>query len=125
MHNVNKVSSVHSLSAPRGILSISEDCYIEGFKKLTDAIHEAGGKAGIQLWQGSLTAGMDQAAMILLPSPRQVAPNVTLPGMSLKQIEEIVMCYGQAARRAVKTGFDCVEIHAGHNYLIHSFYHQQ
>lgn len=119
--NMVEVSSVHSLSAPRGFLSISEDCYIEGLKKLTDAIHNAGGKAGIQLWQGGLAAGFDQAAMILLPSPKQVAPNVTLPSMSIEQIEEIVFCYGQAASRAVKAGFDCIEIHAGHNYLLHSF----
>jgi len=119
--NMVEVASVHSLSAPRGFISISEDIYVSGLKELVDAIHDAGGKAGIQLWQGGLAAGYDQAAQILLPSPKQVAPTVTLPGMELEQIDEIVKCYGQAARRAAEAGFDCVEIHAGHNYLLHSF----
>lgn len=47
--SIVEVCSVHSPSAPRGFLSISEDCYIPGMKRLTDAIHENGGKAGLQL----------------------------------------------------------------------------
>ena len=43
--SIVEVCSVHSPSAPRGFLSISEDCYIPGMKRLTDAIHENGGKA--------------------------------------------------------------------------------
>ena len=49
--SIVEVCSVHTPSAPRHFLSLSEDCYIPGMKKLTDAIHEAGGKAGLQLWQ--------------------------------------------------------------------------
>ena len=45
--SIVEVCSVHSPSAPRGFLSISEDCYIPGMKRLTDAIHENGGKAGL------------------------------------------------------------------------------
>lgn len=119
--NLVEVASVHKLSSPRGFLAISEDKYVPGFKKLTDAIHEAGGKAGIQLWQGSLAVGMDQAAMVLLASDMPVSPEMTLPGMTIEQIKEIVDCYGEAARRAVQAGFDCVEFHCAHNYLPHSF----
>lgn len=57
--NIVEVCSVHSPSAPRGFLSISEDEYIPGLKGMTDAIHAEGGKAGLQLWQGSLAVGMD------------------------------------------------------------------
>lgn len=119
--NIVEVSSVHTPSAPRGFLSISEDKYIPGLKKLTDAIHEAGGNAGIQLWQGSLAVGMDQTAMILLASDMEVAPGFTIPGIAKEQIEEIVACYGAAAARAVQAGFDCIEFHCAHNYLPHSF----
>ena len=66
--NIVEVSSVHTPSAPRQFLSISDDMFIPGMKKLTDAIHAEGGKAGIQLWQGSLAVGMDQTAQILLAS---------------------------------------------------------
>ena len=119
--NIVEVASVHTPSAPRHFLSISDDRYIPGLKKLTDAIHEAGGNAGIQLWQGSLAVGMDQTAQILVASDMPVAPGITLPGISKDQIGEIVSCYGQAAARAVQSGFDCIEFHCAHNYLPHSF----
>ena len=57
--NIVEVAAVHTPSAPAHFVSISEDHLIEGHKKLTDAIHENGGKAGIQLWQGSIAVSMD------------------------------------------------------------------
>lgn len=119
--NMVEVASVHTPSAPRKFVSISNDKYIPGLKELTDAIHKEGGKAGIQLWQGSLAVGMDKAAMILVASDMPVAEGVTLPGITVQQIEELITCYGEAANRAVRADFDCVEIHAAHNYIIHSF----
>lgn len=119
--NIVEVCSVHSPSAPRGFLSISEDAYIPGLKNLTDAIHAEGGKAGLQLWQGSLAVGMDKTAQILVASDMPVSPEITIPGISKAQIAEIVNCYGAAANRAVQAGFDCLEFHCAHNYLPHSF----
>lgn len=119
--NIVEVSSVHSPSAPRGFLSLSEDEYIPGMKRLTEAIHAAGGKAGVQLWQGSICVGMDPTAQILVASDMPVSPEMTVPGMTKEQIAEVVSCYGAAAKRAEKAGFDCVEIHMAHNYLPHSF----
>jgi 2,4-dienoyl-CoA reductase-like NADH-dependent reductase (Old Yellow Enzyme family) len=52
--NIVEVASVHTPSAPRHFLSISEDEYVPGLKGLVDAIHEAGGKAGIQLGREAL-----------------------------------------------------------------------
>lgn len=119
--NIVEVCSVHTPSAPRTFLSISEDEYIPGLKELTDAIHAEGGKAGLQLWQGSLAVGTDETAQILMASDTPIEPDITLPGMTIEQIKEIVECYGKAAARAVKAGFDCVEFHCAHNYLPHSF----
>lgn len=119
--NIVEVTSVHTPSAPRGFLSVSEDEYIPGLRKLTDAIHEAGGKAGIQLWQGSICVGMDRTAQILVASDMPMGPQLTLPGVTKEQIKELVECYGKAAKRAVDAGFDCLEIHMAHNYLPHSF----
>lgn len=116
-----EVCSVHTPSAPRHFLSISEDCYIPGMKKLTDAIHEAGGKAGLQLWQGSLCVGMDRTAMILMASDTDFGGGRVMPGISKEMIADVVACYGKAAARAVQAGFDCVELHMAHNYLPHSF----
>mgnify|MGYP001286530869 CR=1 FL=1 len=119
--NIVEVCSVHTPSAPRHFLSISEDDYIPGLKELTDAIHDEGGKAGVQLWQGSLCVGMDQTAQILMASDTPMGPDITLPGMNIDEINEVVDCYGKAADRAVRAGFDCIEFHCAHNYLPHSF----
>ena len=100
--NIVEVSSVHTPSAPRGFLSLSEDEYIPGMKRLTEAIHAAGGKAGVQLWQGSICVGMDPTAQILVASDMPVSPEMTVPGMTKEQIAEVVSCYGAAAKRAEK-----------------------
>ena len=64
----NSLNVVDKASAPFGFLSIAEDKYIEGFKKLNDAVHAAGGKTCIQLWQGDLAVASDQKAEILVPN---------------------------------------------------------
>lgn len=119
--NIVEVSSVHTPSAPRHFLFLSEDMYIPGHKKLVDAIHAHGGKAGVQHWQGSLCEGLDQTAQILMASDMPMGPGITLPGITVEQIREVVECYGKAATRAVAAGYDCIEFHCAHNYLPHSF----
>jgi 2,4-dienoyl-CoA reductase-like NADH-dependent reductase (Old Yellow Enzyme family) len=52
--NITEAASVHAPSAPRNFLNISDDKFVPGLKKFTDAIHAAGGKACIQLWQGGI-----------------------------------------------------------------------
>lgn len=118
--NIVEVSSVHTPSAPDNFISISEDKYIEGHKKLTNAIHEAGGKAGIQLWQGSIAVMMDPKAKMYVVSDMPMG-EFTMPGITIEEIKEIIECYGKAAKRCTKAGYDCIEFHCAHNYLPHSF----
>ena len=120
--NFTEVCSVFDKAAPKKFLAVSDDKYIAGLKDLTDAIHEAGGKAGIQLWLGGLAVGSDQSQMIIIPSPIPVpGTEYTLQGASLETIKEAVEAFGAAAKRAVEAGFDVIEFHAGHNYTPHSF----
>lgn len=118
--NIVEVAAVHTPSAPAHFVSISEDSLIEGHKKLTDAIHENGGKAGVQLWQGSIAVGMDPKAQILVASDMNFGA-YTIKAVTKEQIAEVVNCYGKASARAVKAGYDCLEFHLAHNYLPHSF----
>lgn len=118
--NIVEVAAVHTPSAPAHFVSISEDSLVEGHKKLTDAIHENGGKAGVQLWQGSIAVCMDPKAQVLVVSDLDVG-GYTLKGITKEQIQEIVGCYGKAAARAVEAGYDCLEFHLAHNYLPHTF----
>lgn len=118
--NIVEVASVHTPSAPANFVSISEDSYIEGHKRLTDAIHSAGGKAGIQLWQGSIAVSMDPKAKVFVVSDMPFG-KFTIPGITKDEIYEIISCYGKAAKRCVEAGYDCIEFHCAHNYLPHSF----
>ncbi|MDY8024639.1 FAD-dependent oxidoreductase [Paenibacillus polymyxa] len=120
--NFTEVCSVYRVASPSKYLAISEDKYIPGLKKLTDAIHEAGGKAGIQLWLGGMAVGSDSEQKILIPSPVPVpGMDFTIPGMDIATIKEAVAAFGEGAKRAVEAGFDAIEFHAGHNYTPHSF----
>ena len=119
--NTTEVCSVDAPSSPKGFMSISEDKYIPGLKKLCDAVHEAGGTMCVQLWQGSLAVGMDPSAEMLVVSDMPVSPEYTLPGISIPRLKSVVEAYGKAAARAVQAGFDAVEFHCAHNYLPHSF----
>lgn len=119
--NTTEVCSVDSASSPKGFMAISEDKYIPGLKKLCDAVHEAGGKMCVQLWQGSLAVGMDPTAEMLVVSDMPVSPEYTLPGISVERIQSVVNAYGRAASRAIEAGFDAIEFHCAHNYLPHSF----
>jgi 2,4-dienoyl-CoA reductase-like NADH-dependent reductase (Old Yellow Enzyme family)/thioredoxin reductase len=120
--NFTEVCSVFAPAAPKKFLAISGEEYIPGLKKLTDAIHEVGGKAGIQLWLGGLAVASDPKAMIIIPSDIPVpGTDYTMPGATLEIIKESIKAFGDAARRAVEAGFDTIEFHAAHNYVPHSF----
>jgi 2,4-dienoyl-CoA reductase-like NADH-dependent reductase (Old Yellow Enzyme family)/thioredoxin reductase len=120
--NFSEVCSVYAPASPKKFLSIAEDKFIPGLKQLTDAIHEAGGKAGVQLWLGGLAVGSDPEAMIIVPSDMPIkGTEYTLPGASKEIIDASIKAFGDAARRAVEAGFDTVEFHAAHNYVPHSF----
>jgi len=120
--NITEAAAVHCPSAPRDFLMrICDDDANPGLRRFTDAIHEAGGKACVQLWQGGIAAiAGDPNAECIVPSETDLG-GMKVPGASVEKIAEIVQAFGKAASRAVKTGFDCVEFHAAHGYSPHSF----
>lgn len=103
-------------------LSISADEYIPGLSELVEAIHHNGAKAAIQLHHGGRMAkswlmGMPPVA----PSP-VAAPGGEVPKeLTIEEIKEIITYFADAAARARKAGFDGVEIHGAHGYLLHQF----
>ncbi len=121
--NFTEVCSVYAPASPRKFLAICDDKYIPGLKALADAIHDAGGKAGVQLWLGGTAAAHgDPGQMMVIPSPMPIpGTDYTIPGASIETLKETVKAFGEGARRAVEAGYDTVEFHAGHNYTPHSF----
>jgi len=99
-------------------LSIDNDKYIPGLEKLTQAIHEEGGKAAIQIHHcGRTTKFHIAGAQPVAPSPIPRIGFDTPRALTVPEIESIVARYAEAARRAQIAGFDGVEIHACHDHL--------
>lgn len=102
-------------------LGLWNDQQIPGMKKLVDAVHENGAKIGVQLSHAGrkcTAPGMDVEA----PSPIAYDDeSVTPREMTIEDIEETVDQFRQAVARAEKAGFDLVEIHAAHGYLLNEF----
>lgn len=121
--NFTEVCSVYDKAAPKNFLALSDDKYISGMKKLADAIHEGGAKAGVQLWLGgSAVLFGDQTSMVVVPSDFKVeGTDYVIKAASKEIINECIKAFGDAAKRAVEAGYDTVEFHAGHNYTPHSF----
>ncbi|MDG3086035.1 alkene reductase [Vibrio hannami] len=111
--------------------------HIDGWKKVTQAIHEEGGKVFIQLWHvgrrsHSTISGEQPVAPSAIKVPDQVFGPLPEGGfgmietetpreMSLEDIQNTIADFVQAARNAVEAGFDGVEIHAAHGYLFDTF----
>lgn len=119
--NVTEAVAIRHSSAVTKMLQISDDSYIEGYKKLTDAIHENGGKACIQLWESGMACMRTPGAKALLPNDLPLGPGMVLSGATVEEIQDSVKAFGEAAKRAVKAGFDSVEFHAAHFYAPHAF----
>lgn len=79
-----------------------------GWRRVTDEVHAAGGRIAAQIWH----LGGER-----LPSATAWIPDrITGP-----QSEELLAAYAQSARTATRAGFDAVEIHAAHGYLLDEF----
>ena len=108
--------------ASKGQLSMADDSVIEGYRNLTAAVHEEG---ALILAQISHAGGVarDIEGVPLAPSPIVIRPNMPEPKeMTAEDISRVVRAFTDAAVRAQKAGFDGVEIHAAHGYLLNQFY---
>ena len=91
---------------------IDEESDVAELRKVTDAIHANGGKAGVQIWHGGFVPEQFFDKTCKLETPDT---------LSVEDIHRIVKEFGVAARRAVDAGFDVLEYHAAHTYLPHEF----
>ena len=104
-------------------LRIDHDNYIPRLYKLVETIHKHNTKIAIQLNHAGASAVEERIGMQPV-SASDVAnkKNGAAPrALSKEEILHIVDCYAKAAKRAQIIGFDAVEIHAGHSYLINQF----
>ena len=108
--------------AGRGQLGIHEDATLQGLTQMTDAVHRCGGKICIQLAHaGALAAASLSGLEATGPSVLHEDGKTICREMSKEDIDRVVRAFGEAAARAKCSGFDAVEIHAAHGYLLSQF----
>lgn len=106
-----------------GMMGLWSDTIIPSLRKLTDAVHEANGTVVAQLNHAGRQTRPDITGQPLVaPSPIPVKGTEHVPReLSETEILDIIEAYGQAARRAREAGFDGVQLHCAHGYLMSQF----
>ena len=111
--------------ADSGQLSIAEDGCIAEHRQLTDAVHEAGSRIFIQLNHAGNAAepfaGGELVSASDIPALRKTLQKKPRP-LTGEEIRSLEACWAQAALRAIQAGYDGVEIHSAHGYLLDQFY---
>jgi len=103
-------------------LGIYDDSCIPGFRQFTDQIHSCGARMGIQLMHLGRQGGEIKRYKPVAPSPIPLTPKDEVPHeLTAGEVEGLVEKFAEAARRARDAGFDMVELHGCHGYLLSSF----
>ena len=113
---------------------IHTDAQVAGWKRVTDAVHERGGRIFLQLWHvGRISHPLFQPGGALPVAPSAIAPAGTIRmasgpipyvaphALEIGEIPGVVAQFEEGARRALEAGFDGVEIHGANGYLIDQF----
>ena len=101
-------------------LGIWEDSHVDGLTELVRLIKNSGAKTGIQLAHAGRKATVE--GEIQAPSPLPFNENYKTPvEMAKQEIKETVNAFKQGAIRSDQAGFDVIELHAAHGYLINEF----
>lgn len=141
------ITGVAGVAWPTGAVqpnqtAISDDRFLPGLTRLVETVHRHGAKIAVQLHHGGLVAGYSSDAFdeeLWAPCyppqfqgdfidyflPEEMAtfsgkmPSIRL--LSVEDIDTVVAQFGAAAARAKVAGFDAIELHGGHGYLLSSF----
>jgi 2,4-dienoyl-CoA reductase-like NADH-dependent reductase (Old Yellow Enzyme family)/thioredoxin reductase len=106
--------------------SLGDDKFIPGWQKLTDAAHKYNARIAIQIMHGTLENWNGKAVQV---SPSSLIVPARLMGilggppheLTVEEIAERVQWFASAARRAKEAGFDGVEVHGAHQYIVAAF----
>ncbi|RJX38772.1 NADH:flavin oxidoreductase/NADH oxidase [Paenibacillus pinisoli] len=102
-------------------LGLWSDDQIPALKRIVDAAHEHGAKIGIQIAHAGRKA--QDAEQPVAPSAIAFDETYKQPrALTTAEVKDMVKKFGEAVRRAVEAGFDTIELHGAHGYLIHQFH---
>ncbi|MEW6185036.1 MAG: FAD-dependent oxidoreductase [Thermodesulfobacteriota bacterium] len=121
---ITEITAAHPMGmASPNQLGAYDDRFIAGLQEMVTTTHEAGTKIAMQIHH----AGRE--SLFMLEQGKAVAPSAipsivfrrTPREMTQEDIQEVILAFGAAAARAREAGFDAVEIHAAHGYLLTQF----
>ncbi|MDY0040418.1 MAG: NADH:flavin oxidoreductase [Desulforhabdus sp.] len=125
---VGLIISGHTYISPEGQagprhLLIHDDRFIPGLLEMTTAVHKAGGKIVLQIGHAGSQSDVELTGQQpMAPSSLFVeSKGYFCRAMTIQDIRMVVNAFGQAALRAQKAGFDGIQIHAAHGYLLSEF----
>ena len=107
-----------------GEMGVWGDHHIEGLTKMADQLRNTGTLSLVQLFHGGMRAPVSLNGVQPISASIYTEPNmdgVYTRGMTHTEIEEMIQSFTQAALRCQQAGFDGVEIHGAHSYLISQF----
>lgn len=109
------------------------DAQVAAWKRVVDTVHSLGVPIGIQLahagrkgstlipWQGGVASEAEGGWTTVAPSAVPFGPMPVPHALTSEEIDALVVAFADAARRAQAAGFDAVELHMAHGYLLHQF----
>ena len=105
-------------------LGIHDDDMIAGLSRLTQKVHQSNGKIALQLAHAGVQTTLRESADLPAWAPSAIHDPTfkkTPKAMSQREIKAVVAAFAQAAQRGKRAGFDAVQIHAAHGYLVSQF----
>ncbi|MEJ9229363.1 NADH-dependent flavin oxidoreductase [Peribacillus butanolivorans] len=108
-----------------GQFSVDDDLFIPSLRKLAETIQAKGSKAILQIYHGGRQSPPELVPDNQPVSASAIASKQDAPvprEMSENEIQDVIMAFGEATRRAIEAGFDGVEIHGANTYLLQQFF---
>jgi 2,4-dienoyl-CoA reductase-like NADH-dependent reductase (Old Yellow Enzyme family) len=103
-------------------MGAADDAYLAGLKEMSDAVHRAKGKIALQIAHGGCYSPIQLTGReALAPSTHEAGVIPACREMTVAEIGRVVAAFGESALLAKKAGFDGVQIHAAHGYLLSQF----
>ena len=99
-------------------LGVWDDGHIAGLRELVELCQTQGSVMGIQIAHGGRKSWGDE---LVAPSALAFPDKATPHALSIAEIKDVIENWRQGARRAHEAGFDVLQIHGAHGYLIHEF----
>lgn len=113
-------------SSDPNVPNFHEHAALAGWKRVVEAVHETPGKIAPQLWHVGMMrkpgSGPNPDAPSDSPSGRTHTGKQVQPEPTESEVADMAMAYADAAGAAARLGFDCIELHGAHGYLIDEFF---